>query len=136
VAAGKEKLQAVGIPNYPSPDRAVTAFRAMCDTRVAAAVRRIVTRFPVNRRRVDRIINLQTRNGTPQMAKSRRRKFARLRLQCAGRPTGPHQRRCGGNSERIGYPVVLKFPRRTSSTNPISAACAFNLPTRAGARRV
>src|ERR1039458_2799716 len=25
VAASKEKLQAVGIPNYPSPDRAVTA---------------------------------------------------------------------------------------------------------------
>ena len=31
VAAAKEKLMALGIPNYPSPDRAVTALRAMCD---------------------------------------------------------------------------------------------------------
>jgi acetyltransferase len=111
VAAGKEKLQAVGIPNYPSPDRAVTAFRAMCDY---AAWRgrpaRIVTRFPVNRRRVDRIINLQTRNGTPQMGEVEAKEI--LRAYDFNVLAGQLARTSDDAveiAERIGYPVVLKI---------------------------
>jgi acetyl coenzyme A synthetase (ADP forming)-like protein len=111
VAAAKEKLMAVGIPNYPSPDRAVTAMRALCDY---AAWRnrpaRIVTRFPVNRRRVDRIIHAQARSGAPQMGEVEAKEILRaydfnvLAGQLA---------RSGDEAveiaERIGYPVVLKI---------------------------
>ncbi|HEX5398033.1 MAG TPA: acetate--CoA ligase family protein [Verrucomicrobiae bacterium] len=111
VAAAKEKLMALGIPNYPSPDRAVTAMRAMCD--YAAWRRRparVVTRFPVNRRRVDRIINAQARSGGAQMGEVEAKEILRaydfnvLAGQLAR--TGDEAVEI---AERIGYPVVLKI---------------------------
>ena len=111
VAAAKRKLMAVGIPNYTSPDRAVTAMRALCDY---AAWRnrpaRVVTRFPVNRRRVDRIINAQTRSGGAQMGEVEAKEILRaydfnvLAGQLAR--TGDEAVEI---AERIGYPVVLKI---------------------------
>lgn len=111
VAAAKEKLMALGIPNYPSPDRAIVALRAMCD--YAAWKRRparVVTRFPVNRRRVDRIINAQTRSGGAQMGEVEAKEILRaydfnvLAGQLAR--TGDEAVEI---AERIGYPVVLKI---------------------------
>ncbi|MEI6972072.1 MAG: acetate--CoA ligase family protein, partial [bacterium] len=58
VMPGRDELVASNLPDYPSPERAVGALKAMCD--YAAWLKRpprILTRFPVNRRRVDRIIN-------------------------------------------------------------------------------
>jgi len=111
VAAAKDKLMALGIPNYPSPDRAVTALRAMCD--YAAWKRRparVVTRFPVNRRRVDRIINMQTRTGESQIGEVEAKEI--LRAYDFNVLEG-HLARTGDEaveiSERIGYPVVLKI---------------------------
>ena len=111
VAAAKEKLMAVGIPNYPSPDRAVTAMRAMCDY---AAWRnrpaRVVTRFPVNRRRVERIMNLQTRSGSPQMGEVEAKEI--LRAYDFNVLAGQLARTSDEAveiAERIGYPVVLKI---------------------------
>ena len=111
VAAAKEKLMAVGIPNYPSPDRAITALRAMCD--YAAWRRRparIVTRFPVNRRRVDRVIHMQMRSGEAQIGEVEAKEILRaydfnvLGGQIAR--TGDEAVEIG---ERLGYPVVLKI---------------------------
>ena len=111
VAAAKDKLMALGIPNYPSPDRAVTALRAMCD--YAAWKRRparVVTRFPVNRRRVDRIINMQARTGESQIGEVEAKEI--LRAYDFNVLEG-HLARTGDEaveiSERIGYPVVLKI---------------------------
>ena len=73
-----------GLPDYPSPERAVAALQAMFDY---AAWRqrppRVVTRFPVNRRRVERIMHRRVRTG-----------------QCAGR-------RGGGQ----GHPARLRLQR-------------------------
>jgi acetyltransferase len=111
VAAAKDKLMALGIPNYSSPDRAVTALRAMCD--YAAWRRRparIVTRFPVNRRRVDRIIQAQIRTGVAQVGEVEAKEILRA---YDFNVLGGHLARTGDEAvetaERIGYPVVLKI---------------------------
>jgi len=64
IMPGREELVAANLPDYPSPERAVAALKAMVDY-AAWRLRppRIVTRFPVNRRRVERIISRQLRAG-------------------------------------------------------------------------
>jgi acetyltransferase len=111
VAAAKEKLMALGIPNYPSPDRAIIALRAMCD--YAAWRRRpprVVTRFPVNRRRVDRIINLQVRSGMAQVGEVEAKEILRA---YDFNILGGQLARTGDEAveiaERLGYPVVMKI---------------------------
>ena len=111
VAAAREKLMALGIPNYPSPDRAIVALRAMCD--YAAWKRRpvrVVTRFPVNRRRVDRIINTQERSGAMQIGEVEAKEILRA---YDFNVLGGQLARTGDESveiaERLGYPVVLKI---------------------------
>jgi acetyl coenzyme A synthetase (ADP forming)-like protein len=111
VAAAKEKLMAVGIPNYPSPDRAVTTLRAMCD--YAAWRRRparIVTRFPVNRRRVDRIIHMQIRSGEPQIGEVEAKEILRAYdFNVLGGQLARTGEEAVEIAERLGYPVVLKI---------------------------
>ena len=63
---------AANLPNYPSPERAVAALKAMLDyTRWRLQPRRVVTRFPVNRRRVNRIIAHQLLIGRPYLGEVR-----------------------------------------------------------------
>jgi acetyl coenzyme A synthetase (ADP forming)-like protein len=111
VSAAKEKLMAEGIPNYPSPDRAIAALRAMCD--YAAWRRRparIVTRFPVNRRRVDRVIRMQMRSGEAQIGEVEAKEILRA---YDFNVLGGQVARTGDEAveiaERLGYPVVLKI---------------------------
>lgn len=111
VAAAKDKLMALSIPNYPAPDRAVAALKAMCDY---AAWRqrsaRVVTRFPVNRRRVDRIIQMQIRSGATQVAEIEAKEI--LRAYGFNVLEGRLARTTDEaveTADRIGYPVVLKI---------------------------
>lgn len=111
VAAAKDKLMAVGIPNYPSPDRAVTALRAMCD--YAAWRRRpprVVTRFPVNRRRVDRIIHMQIRSSEPQIGEVEAKEILRAYdFNVLGGQLARTADEAVEIAERLTYPVVLKI---------------------------
>jgi acetyltransferase len=102
---------ALGIPNYPAPDRAVAALRAMRD--YAAWRRRparVVTRFPVNRRRVDRVIQWHIRSGIRQVgeveAKDILRAYDFKILDGALAKTADD---AVETANRIGYPVVLKI---------------------------
>ncbi len=111
VAAARGKLMEVGIPNYPSPDRAITALRAMCD--YAAWKRRparVVTRFPVNRRRVDRILSVQMRSGEAQIGEVEAKEILRA---YDFNVLGGQLARTGDEAvdiaERLSYPVVLKI---------------------------
>ena len=111
VEGAKETLMAAGIPNYPSPERAMDALRAMCD--YAAWRRRpprIVTRFPVNRRRVDRVLQSQIRGGQSQVGEVEAKEI--LRAYDFNILDGQLARSADDAveiAERIGYPVVLKI---------------------------
>ncbi len=111
VAAAKEKLMAVGIPNYPSPDRAVKALRAMCD--YAAWRRRparIVMRFPVNHRRVDRILQAHLRSGVGPMGEVEAKEILRAYdFNVLPGQLARTSEEAVEIAERIGYPVVLKI---------------------------
>ena len=68
VLPGRRELAAAGLPDYESPERAVAALRAMHQYGVwKRRPPRLVTRFPVNRRRVERIITRRRRTGRLQI---------------------------------------------------------------------
>ena len=111
VAAAQERLMNLGIPNYPSPERAMAVLRALCDY---AAWRkrpaRVVTRFPVNRRRVDRVIQWHIRSSTQQVGEVEAKEILRaydFRILDGHLAKTPDE--SVEAAERIGYPVVLKI---------------------------
>ncbi|HQH29177.1 MAG TPA: CoA-binding protein, partial [Oligoflexia bacterium] len=58
VMPGRDELVAANLPDYPSPERAVAALKGMYEYSLwLRRPPRILTRFPVNRTRVRRIIN-------------------------------------------------------------------------------
>jgi acetate---CoA ligase (ADP-forming) len=111
VAAAKDRLMALGIPNYPAPDRAVAALKAMCDYAAwRGRASRIVTRFPVNRRRVDRVIQMQTRSGATQIAEIEAKDILRAYgFNVLEGHVARTSEEAVDIADRIGYPVVLKI---------------------------
>lgn len=110
VFQAQDYLTSVGIPNYPSPERAIHALRSMLDYREwKRRPTRIVVRFPVNRRRVDRILTKYKRMGQNQISEVEAKDI----LEAYGFKVLPSalatdQDEAVEAAERIGYPVVLK----------------------------
>ncbi len=78
VLPGRQTLEAAGVPDYASPERAVAAFRVMYEYGVwKNRPRRLVTRFAVNRRRVERIINRRRRINRLQLGEIRSKDILR-----------------------------------------------------------
>lgn len=72
------ELTAKSIPNYGSPERAVHALKAMSDYSAwKNRAPRMVARFPVNRRRVERIIARQLRIGRRQIGEVKAKEILR-----------------------------------------------------------
>lgn len=111
VMPGREELVAANLPDYPSPERAVAALRAMCD--YAAWLRRpprVVMRFPVNRRRVERIIRRHLRTRQLQVGEAQ----AKMVLRAYGFNVSPGHvassvEEAMETAEKIGYPVAMKI---------------------------
>ncbi|MCL7487450.1 MAG: acetate--CoA ligase family protein [Desulfobulbaceae bacterium] len=78
VMPGRRELAAGGLPDYESPERAVAVLKAMHQYAVwRQRPPRIVTRFPVNRRRVERIISRRQRTGRLQLGEVRAKNILR-----------------------------------------------------------
>ncbi len=111
VMPGRDELGAAGLPDYESPERAVNALRAMYEyASWHNRPPRIVTRFRVNRRRVERIISRRLRTGRLQIGEVKGKSI----LQAYGFqvPEGHLATSADdaiGIAGRIGYPVALKI---------------------------
>jgi len=106
-----DELAAVGLPNFPSPERAVAALKAMHDYAVwIARPPRVVTHFRVNRRRADHIITRSRANNIFQLNEVRTKKILDAygfaipsgRLVTSGDEAVEHAR-------HIGFPLAMKI---------------------------
>jgi acetyltransferase len=110
VLPAREELVAAGLPEYPSPERAAAALRAMHE--YAAWRRRpprIVTRFRVNRRRVERIISRRLKTGRLQLGEVKAKSVLAaygFRIPAGALATSADE--AVEAAEHIGYPVVMK----------------------------
>lgn len=110
VLPGRRELAAVGLPDYESPERAVAALKAMYEYGVwQKRPERLVTRYPVNRRRVERIITRRQRTNRLQLGEVKSKDILRA--------YGFHtmEGRLASSSDEaaeiarfIGFPVAMK----------------------------
>ncbi|MEN8190052.1 MAG: acetate--CoA ligase family protein [Thermodesulfobacteriota bacterium] len=111
VLPGHEELTTSGLPDFCCPERAVSALKKMYHYHLwKERPPRLVTRFRVNRRRVERIINRRRRTGVFQLGEVKGKDI----LDAYGFkvPAGA----LAGSSEeaveiaeRLGFPVAIKI---------------------------
>jgi acetate---CoA ligase (ADP-forming) len=110
VFQAQDYMTSVGIPNYPSPERAVLALKSMLDhAGWKKRPTRVVVRFPANRRRVDRLISKYVRMGQKQISEVEAKDI----LEAYGFRVLPSalatdMQEAVETADRIGYPVVMK----------------------------
>jgi acetyltransferase len=108
---GRAELVAANLPDYPSPERAVAALRAMVDyTKWLSRPPRVITRFRVNRRRVQRIVARHLKVGQWQVGEAQAK--AILRAYDFNVPPGQlamDVEEAVEVAEKIGYPVAMKI---------------------------
>ena len=111
VMPGRDELVAASLPDYPSPERAVGALKAMCD--YAAWLHRpprTVTRFPVNRRKVERIISRHIRSETFQIGEGKAKEILRAyNFNVLPGRLATTVEEAIEIAEEIGYPVAMKI---------------------------
>jgi acetyl coenzyme A synthetase (ADP forming)-like protein len=108
---GRRELASVKLPNYPSPERAVAALKAMLDyTAWRLQPRRVVTRFPVNRRRVNRIIAHQLLVGKTYLGEVRAKDILKAYdfVIPEGRLVSTAAEAIEAASQ-LGYPLAMKI---------------------------
>ncbi len=111
VLPGRQELTAAGLPDYESPERAVATLKVMYeyDTWLNRPPR-MVTRFQVNRRRVERILTRSQRFNTLQLNEVKSKKI----LQSYGFdvPEGrlvTNAEEAVEQARRTGFPVAMKI---------------------------
>ncbi len=111
VMPGRDELVALGLPDYSSPERAVGALKAMVDySQWRGRPPRVVTRFPVNRRKVERIIARHVRAGRLQIGEAKAKEV--LRAYDFTVPAGRlavSAEEAVEVAEHAGYPVAMKI---------------------------
>ncbi|MDH5299014.1 MAG: acetate--CoA ligase family protein [Desulfobulbaceae bacterium] len=111
VLAGCEQLVAAGLPDYPSPERAVRALAAMRGYAAwLARPPRVVTRFPVNRRRVERVLFRSQRAGHFRIGEAKAKDILRAYgFQVPEGYLAASPDEAVEVARRIGFPVAMKI---------------------------
>ncbi|MCX5759805.1 MAG: acetate--CoA ligase family protein, partial [Candidatus Hydrogenedentes bacterium] len=111
VMEARHVLKTLSIPDYPAPHRAIYALRALCDYALwQNRPPRVVTRFPVNRRRVERVITRHLRTGRAEIGEVEAKEI----LQAYDFVVPPGQVATSADdaaavAEHVGYPVAMKI---------------------------
>jgi len=99
------------VPQYDSPEAAVTTIKVMTDyVRWRSRPKRVVKLFPVNRRKVETIIERHLRQGVREIPESESKEI--LEAYGFATPKGSiatTAEQAAGIARQIGYPVVLKI---------------------------
>lgn len=108
---GRQELALAQLPNYPSPERAVAALKAMFEyTTWRLRPPRVIARFPVNRRLVKRIITRRRRLGRTYLGEVRSKEI--LRACDFAVPEGRLVTTVDAAIEaasQLGYPLAMKI---------------------------
>lgn len=111
VMPAREEFVAANLPDYPAPERAVAAVKAMCD--YASWRRRpprIVTRFPVNRRRVERVLVRQARAKRSYVNEVDAKEILRAYdFNVMPGALARTDEEAVAVADRVGYPVAMKI---------------------------
>jgi acetyltransferase len=111
VMPGRSQLTAAGLPDYDSPERAVAALKAMYSYALwKNRPPRMVTRFPVNKRRVERIITRRQRTGRLQLDEVKGKAVLNaygFRIPKGSLAADPEE--AVEIAERLGFPVAMKI---------------------------
>jgi len=111
VMPGRDELVASNLPDYPSPERAVSVLKAMCNySEWKRQPVRIITRFAVNSRRVERIIHRDIQSNTLQVGEAEGKSI----LKAYGFNVTPGRLVCDTEeavafAEKIGFPIAMKI---------------------------
>lgn len=106
-----EELVSHNLPDYQFPERAVTSLKVMYEYNLwRNREPRVVTRFPVNKRRVERILNMHKRMNRIQMGEVEAKKI----LDAYGFEVPPGELCVSSDqamelADQIGYPVAMKI---------------------------
>lgn len=111
VMPARDELVSANLPDYPSPERAVSALKAMCDYSAwRRRPPRVVLRFPANKRRIERIIRRHQREKRTFINEVDAKEI--LRAYDFNVPPGGLARtdeEAVTIADRIGYPVAMKI---------------------------
>jgi acetyltransferase len=111
VMPARDEFVTASLPDYPAPERAVAAVKAMCD--YAAWRRRpprIVTRFAVNRRRVERVLARQMRGKRPYVSEVDAKEILRAYdFNVLPGVLARTDEEAVAVADRVGYPVAMKI---------------------------
>lgn len=105
------ELAAAGLPNYESPERAVAAFKRMLEYATwKQRPPRTVTRFRVNRRRVERILSRRQRIGKLQLGEVKGKDvLGAYGFQIPEGALASSAEDATEIAERLGFPVAMKI---------------------------
>ena len=111
IMPSRKELAAAGLPFYDSPERAVGALKAMHEYGVwKNRPARHVVRFPVNRRRVERIITRRQRTGRLRLGEVKAKDILKaygFHIMEGKMTTTPEE--AVEYARFIGYPVAMKI---------------------------
>ncbi|UCD51253.1 MAG: acetate--CoA ligase family protein [Phycisphaerales bacterium] len=111
VEAGVKVLREAKIPQYESPEAAVATLRAMADYVLwRSQPKRVVKLFPVNRRKVESIIDRHLRKGAREIGEAESKEI--LEAYGFATPKGSIATtadQAANIADQLGYPVVLKI---------------------------
>jgi len=111
VESGVKVFREAKIPQYDSPEAAVTTIKAMADyVRWRSQPKRVVKLFPVNRRKVESIIDRHLRKGAREIGEAESKEI--LEAYGFATPKGSiatTAEQAANIADQLGYPVVLKI---------------------------